>query len=231
VSNLVSVIIPAYQEAATIGATVRAVSTALDAYPGATHEILVVDDGSADDTAAHAAEAGARVIRLPRNQGKGPALIVGLGQARGDALLLLDADTGASAGAAVPLLGPVIDGEADMTVGVLSTPGGHKGGFGLVKGLARWGLQRAGASPMQAPLSGQRVLSRAAWTRIGRLDPGFGIEMGLNLDAAHHQLRVLEMPVEMRHRVTGRSWAGFRHRGRQFRDIALAILRRWRQRR
>jgi glycosyltransferase involved in cell wall biosynthesis len=230
VSTLVSVIIPAFQEAATIFDTVRAVTAALGSYPGVAAEIIVVDDGSADQTGARAAEAGARVVRLPRNQGKGPALVAGLNEAHGALLLLLDADTGESADGVIPLLGPTLSGEADMTVGVLSTPAGHKGGFGLVKALARWGLQRAGAAPMRAPLSGQRVLTRSAWEQIGRLDGGFGIEMGLNLDAAHHRLRVLEVPVEMQHRLTGRSWAGFRHRGRQLRDVALAIARRPRKR-
>lgn len=230
-STLVSVIIPAYGEAATVGRTVRAVSAALAACPGLDAEIIVVDDGSADATGARAADAGARVVTLPRNQGKGPALLAGLGAAHGELLLLLDADTGESAGGAMPLLAPALAGEADMTVGVIPTPAGHRGGVGLVKGLARWGLRRAGAAQMQAPLSGQRVLTRAAWERIGRLDGGFGIEMGLNLDAAHHCLRVVEVPVEMRHRLTGRNLAGFRHRGRQLRDVALAILRRWRPRR
>jgi hypothetical protein len=51
--------------------------------------------------------------------------------------------------------------------------------------------------------------------------------MGLNLDALAAGLRVLEVPTQMRHRATGRDWRGFLHRGRQFRDVALAILRRW----
>jgi glycosyltransferase involved in cell wall biosynthesis len=171
------------------------------------------------------------VLTLPRNRGKGHALTTGFAQARGQLLMMLDADTGESAAAAALLLEPVLAGAADMTVGVLPVPVGHRGGFGLVKSLARWGMLRAGGTPLRAPLSGQRVLTRDAWQRIGRLDAGFGIEMGLNLDAARRGLRVQEVPVEMHHRLTGRSWAGFRHRGRQLRDVALAILRRsWRAR-
>ncbi|MFN3651525.1 MAG: hypothetical protein ACK47B_18270, partial [Armatimonadota bacterium] len=81
--------------------------------------------------------------------------------------------------------------------------------------------------PLEAPLSGQRALTREAWQRIGRLDPGFGLEMGLNLDALRHRLRLLEVETEMKHRRTGRDLRGFLHRGRQFRDVALAIARRW----
>jgi len=197
--------------------------------------VLVVDDGSPDGTAAEAEAAGAecatpvRVLRLARNSGKGAALMAGLEEARGEALLLLDADLRASAAEAVRLLEPVLSGEADMAVATFPrSPGKKGGGFGLVLRLARWGLQRAGAPPMQAPLSGQRAMSRTAWRRIGRLDGGFSTEMGLNLDACRAGLRVVEVPTQMAHRVTGRDWAGFRHRGRQFRDVALAILRRWR---
>ena len=223
----VSVVIPASNEASTVGDTVRAIAAALRPIAGG-HEIRVVDDGSTDGTATEAEAAGADVHPLPRNRGKGEALRAGLDRARGGVLLLLDADLGASAGEAARLLEPVLAGAADMTVAVFPKRSGGGGGFGLVLRLARWGLRRAGASPMQAPLSGQRALTREAWARIGRLDTRFGIEMGLNLDAARLGLRVREVPVEMTHRVTGRDWAGFLHRGRQFRDVGLAILRRWR---
>ena len=225
----VSVIIPAYQEAATVRATVTALSRALSERPGLEYDLVVVDDGSTDTTAPEAEAAGARVVRLERNGGKGAALLRGLDTTDGAVILMVDADTGESAAAAAAaLLDPVLAGEADMTLGVLPVPPGHRGGFGLVKGLARWGVRRAGGPELRAPLSGQRALTRTAWKSIGRLDPGYGIEMGLNLDAVRHGLRLQEVPVAMQHRLTGRTVAGFRHRGRQFRDVALAILRRLR---
>jgi len=222
----ISVIIPAYREAGTIAATVASIREALVCAGLRDHEILVVDDGSPDETAAAAERAGARVLRHARNRGKGQALLTGLADATGDVFLLLDGDLGDCAREGLRLLEPVLRGEADMTLGVLPVPAGHKGGFGLVKGLARWGVRRVGGPALQAPLSGQRGLTRAAWQRIGRLDPGYGIEMGLNLDAVRHRLRVREVPVEMQHRLTGRNWTGFRHRGRQLRDVTLAIARR-----
>lgn len=226
---LVSVVIPAYREAERIGETVTAVRAAL-ARGGWEGEVLVVDDGSPDDTAAAAERAGARVLRQPRNRGKGTALTAGLAAARGDLLLLLDADLGRSAAAALPLLQPVAAGGADMSIAVLQPSAGEAvprgGGFGLVMGLAHWGVRRAGGT-LRAPLSGQRALTRAAWERIGRLDPGFAVEMGLNLDALRLGLRVVEVPLPLSHRVTGRDWAGFRHRGRQFLAVLGALLRRW----
>src|SRR5581483_2255001 len=110
--------------------------------------------------------AGARVLRLERNQGKGAALLAGLSAARGDVLLLLDADLETTAGEGVRLLPPILAGNADMSVATFPKRLGGKGGFGLVMRLARWGLRRAGGPAMAAPLSGQRAMSRTAWERI-----------------------------------------------------------------
>jgi glycosyltransferase involved in cell wall biosynthesis len=82
-----SVIIPAYDEAAAIGPLVAALGDA-----GPWHEIIVVDDGSTDDTAARAAAAGARVIRHPYNKGNGAAVKTGIRQATGRFVLIIDAD-------------------------------------------------------------------------------------------------------------------------------------------
>lgn len=220
---VVSVIIPAYNEAERIVDTLQALQAALD---GVESEILVVDDGSRDRTGALAEACGARVLKMGRNRGKGAALVRGFSESRGDLLLMLDADLAASAAEAPKLLTPIREGRADMTVATFPKVEGHRGGFGLVMRLARWGLKRAGAPPMRAPLSGQRAMTRAAWEKIARLDPGFGIEMGLNLDAARARLRLVEVETAMSHRLTGRSLAGFRHRARQFRDVAGAIFRR-----
>src|SRR5690606_32026743 len=87
----VSVIVPAYNEARALPATLAAVRRLpID-------EVIVVDDGSSDGTGPTARRCGAEVVRLPANQGKGAALSAGLSTARGDVLLLLDADLGASA--------------------------------------------------------------------------------------------------------------------------------------
>jgi glycosyltransferase involved in cell wall biosynthesis len=225
----VSVVIPAYCEEATVAATIESARTGLSTLDPEALDILVVDDGSSDRTSECAAAAGAEVIRLPRNSGKGAALERGFTEAVGEIIVMLDADLGPSASEVTKLVLPIAEGRADMTVATFRKVAGHKGGFGLVMRLAHWGLRRSGGNPMSAPLSGQRAFTRATWARIGSLDPGFGIEMGLNLDAARAGLRVVEVETEMSHRLTGRDWAGFRHRARQLRDVARAILRRWRR--
>ena len=83
----VSVVIPAYNEEAVIGSVVAGLKQA-----GAWLEILVVDDASSDGTAAAAESAGARVIRHPYNKGNGAAVKTGLRAARGEVVLLMDAD-------------------------------------------------------------------------------------------------------------------------------------------
>src|SRR5436190_11013189 len=111
---MISVLIPAYNEALRIADTIAAVRAMEGETPIV--EILIVDDGSADDTAQRAQEAGADVVFRQANRGKGAALQAALALALGDILLLLDADLGHSAGEARALLAPVLTGEADMTI-------------------------------------------------------------------------------------------------------------------
>lgn len=213
----VTAIVPAYNEACRIEDTVRAISTIEQV-----HDVLVVDDASSDDTAARARMAGARVLTLSRNGGKGQALMAGLAQTTSDILLLLDADLGLSAARAQSLLAPVQSGHADMTVARFPKRA-HKGGFGLAKGLAVWGIARATGFVADAPLSGQRAVRREVLERVGRLAPGWGIEVALTIDTLRLGFRVQEVEVSFEHRVTGRDAAGFWHRGRQFADIGRAL--------
>ncbi|MCU1384907.1 MAG: arnC 6 [Acidobacteria bacterium] len=82
-----SVVIPAFNEAASIAAVVRDLTSAAPWF-----EILVIDDGSSDATGAQAAAAGARVIRHPYNKGNGAAVKTGIRQATGEFILIADAD-------------------------------------------------------------------------------------------------------------------------------------------
>ncbi len=82
-----SVVIPAFDEETSIRAVVAGLAAA-----GPWREILVIDDGSRDRTAAHAGEGGARVIRHPYNKGNGAAVKTGLRQASGEFVLIMDAD-------------------------------------------------------------------------------------------------------------------------------------------
>lgn len=218
---MISVLIPAHDEAERIAATVCAARPLAE-------EIIVVDDGSEDDTAARAEVAGADVVLRQRHQGKGAALQAAFALSRGDVLLLLDADLGDSAAEAKKLLEPVLSGTADMAIATFPVGSGKGGGFGLVVRLARWGIRRLTGRTMEAPLSGQRALRSEVALNAGGFARGWGVEVALTVFALRAGFRVLEIPTNMTHRVTGRSLAAIRHRAAQFFSVARTLLRLWR---
>ncbi len=212
----VSIIIPAFNEADRIEETVKAARRLGG-------ELIVVDDGSSDGTADLAERAGAdRVIRCERNQGKGAAMNRGCAEAAGDVLLVLDGDLGETAGEAGPLLAPVLDGEADMTIAAFPRLAGG-GGFGMVVKLSRWGIRRFTGQRMECPLSGQRAMRREVLEAIGGFSSGFGVETGMTIDALRKGFRVREVPVNMTHRVTGKDLRGILHRGKQLYHVARIL--------
>jgi len=222
----VTVLIPAHDEAARIAASVE---SALG-IPGVS-KVLVIDDASDDATADIAEAAGAEVLRLSSNLGKGAALDAGLARVRvgADVLLMLDGDLGASAAQGALLLEPVLSGEAAMAVAAFPRPEG-KAGFGLVKGLARFGIRALGGAAGRsfaatAPLSGQRAMTRECWEKVTPFAFGYGVEVALTVRALRSGLAVVEVPTTMSHDATGRDTAGFAHRGRQFAHVARALAR------
>src|SRR5438067_2439579 len=86
-SEQISVVVPAYNESQSIATLVSGLRAA-----GAWREIIVVDDGSSDDTGSRAADAGARVLRHPYNKGNGASVKTGIRNATGEFVLILDAD-------------------------------------------------------------------------------------------------------------------------------------------
>ncbi len=232
-SGDVAVVIPARNEAERIRATVAGAA----GLPGV-DLVIVVDDGSADDTAMLAGQAGAIVLRHDRSRGKAAAMETGADAAamleatdtpprarHARHLLFLDADLGDTAAAAGPLTEPVRAGEADMTIAVF-TERVRQGGHGLVVGLSGAGIERAtGWRPAQ-PLNGQRCLTRAAFEVARPLAAGFGVETALTIDLLRAGMRVTEVEVPLAHRATGNGWAAQVHRARQFADVARALAAR-----
>ncbi|WP_157248477.1 glycosyltransferase family 2 protein [Nonomuraea typhae] len=221
-----AVVIPARNEADRIGATVKA---ALD-LPGV-DLVVVVDDGSTDQTGRVARAAGARVVRHSRNRGKAAAMETGSEAVRlldGDTprhLLFLDADLGESARTAAALVEPVRAGKADMAIAVFATRV-KLGGHGIVVRVARDGIRRATGFEATQPLNGQRCLTRAAFEAARPLAHGFGVETGLTIDLLRKGFRVCEVEVEMVHRATGNDWRAQLHRAKQLRDVARALVAR-----
>ncbi len=223
-----AVVVPAKDEAERVGGTVTAALT----LPGV-DLVVVVDDGSRDATSQVARDAGAVVVRHPRNRGKAAAMETGAaaveleeqqgGATTARALLFVDADLGDTAAATAPLLGPVLAGRADMTIAVLPRQRPAGGGRGLVVGLARRGIVAStGWEPTQ-PLSGMRCLSRQAFEAARPLAAGWGVETALTIDLVRSGHRVEEVACALHHRVTGSDWRGQLHRARQLRDVARAL--------
>ncbi len=150
----VSVILPAYNEGEIIGSVVAS----LRAVAGPDWQIIVVDDGSDDDTAARAAGAGVQVITHPYNKGNGAAVKTGLRAATGDVVCLMDAD-GQHDPAQIAGLLEALD-TYDLVIGARQD-GGGTGGFFRRLGNAFY-------NQLATYLSNQKVLDltsgfRAAW--------------------------------------------------------------------
>lgn len=226
----VAVVVPAKNEAARIAATVQAARGI-----AGVDLVIVVDDGSADATAERAGEAGAQVVRHPRNRGKaaamesGAAAVAALDGPAPRLLLFLDADLEASAAAAEPLIAPVAAGEADMSIAVLPLQARAGGGHGFVVRASRDGIERATGFRATQPLSGQRCLTRPAFEAARPLAAGFGVETALTIDLLRAGLRVREVECDLHHRVTGADWRGQLHRLRQYIHVQRALLRRRRR--
>lgn len=203
-----AVLIPAYNEATGVA---RVVKTACEADLG---PVLVVDDGSSDRTAAQAEAAGARVLRLERNLGKGGAVAAGVRELTAEVIVLLDADLlGLTPEHLRALAAPVIKGEVDMTRGVFT------GG--------RWST--TAAQKMLPQLNGQRAILREKLVRLPELSSSrYGIEVVITDAARHGEWKVKDVPMEGVTQVTKEEKRGF-FRGvglrlRMYSDIVRTLL-------
>ena len=222
----VAVLVAAYDEQERIGATLAALA---GAFPAA--RLWVADDGSRDATAALAAAAGASVVSAGRVIGKGGAMTLAAraalaehGSGPDSVYLLCDGDLGSSAGRLGPLVAEVADGRADLAVAAFARRVG--GGVGAARGFAAWAIRRGCGLRTQAPISGQRALGGDTLASVLPLAAGFGMEVGMTIDAVRGGRRVSEVELDLSHRATGRTLAGFAHRGRQLVDFARAYLAR-----
>ena len=197
----VALVIPVLDEAETIGAVVRAVP------PDIVDEVIVVDGGSTDETAARAREAGARVIIEPRS-GYGAACLAGVGATERPVVAFIDGD-GSDDPAELPrLLAPILAGERDFVIGSrtrgVRDPGsmgahqriaGHVAGF-LMRAL--YGVRYTDMCPL-------RAIRRDALEKLGMRERTYGWNLEMQMRAARAGLRILELPVRHRNRAGGAS--------------------------
>jgi glycosyltransferase involved in cell wall biosynthesis len=218
--NAIAAIVAARDEADRVGETVAALRAA---FPGA--PVWVADDASTDGTAEVAMAAGARVVSRGRPHGKGgnvsAAAEAALSEGTAPQLFLLcDADLGASAATLTPLVEAVEAGECDLAVAAFGRRVG--GGFGVALGFARWAIRRRCGFEAEAPISGQRAMRTEVLRATLPFARGYGMEIGMTVDAVRAGHTVREYELDLSHRVTGRTLGGFLHRARQLLDFTRA---------
>jgi glycosyltransferase involved in cell wall biosynthesis len=207
----IAVVVAARNEEERLGDTLAALRAA---FPDA--RLIVADDASTDRTPGIAREAGAELVRSEKRVGKGGANTPAAERAlEGDpsTVLLCDGDLGASAKALTGLIG-----HGDVAIAKFARRVG--GGFGIALKTSRRVVRARTGRTLDAPLSGQRALTAAALRTVLPFAPGFGMETAMNIEAIRAGLTVVEVELDLEHRATGRTAAGFAHRGRQLWDIA-----------
>lgn len=215
----IAVIVTAYNEGDRLPATLAALA---DAFPGA--RVIVADDASDDHTAEAARVGGAEHVRAQRRLGKGGVASLAAERLRpGETLVLCDGDLGESA-RQLPALVAALDGEAELAVASFARRVG--GGFGIALGFAGWAIRRLTGLAPAAPISGQRALKPEVVAAVTPFAPGFGMEIGMTVDAHRAGFRMVEVELELAHRATGRTAAGFVHRARQLRDFGRVYVSR-----
>jgi glycosyltransferase involved in cell wall biosynthesis len=216
-----AVIVTAWNEADRLGDTLRALK---QAFPGA--RVVVADDASTDSTPHVALQEGAELVRAPERLGKGGVANLAVERLRASGplpeLVLCDGDLGASAEQLPALLDALT--EADLAVAAFARRTG--GGFGIALGFARWAIRRLTGLVPSAPISGQRALSAETAAAVTPFAPGFGMEIGMTVDAHRAGLRLTEVELDLEHRTTGKTAPGFFHRARQLRDFLRVYLAR-----
>jgi glucosyl-3-phosphoglycerate synthase len=224
----VSVCIPARDEGSTVGSVVRAVVQpflAASGGNGLVDEVIVLDDGSTDDTAEQAAGAGARVVRgQEADGGKGQAMRAALEAASGDVIVFLDADVANTTPAFVTgMLGPLLlFDDIALVKGFYTRPlhGDPTGGGRVTELVARPVLELLfpELSEVRQPLAGETAAHRWVFEKVGFAD-GYGVELGLLIDVAQHLGAATLAQVDLGERI---------HRNRpldELRPQAVDVLR------
>jgi len=199
-------IVPALNEEASVAAVIDEIRRVDQDF-----EIVVVDDGSTDGTAEAAARAGAVVVRLPYNLGIGGAVQTGYQYARDHGFELavqIDGDGQHDPSELERLIRPIVEGEADLTVGtrfagarLYRSPFGRRIGIRLFAGVVSAMVRRR----VTDPTSGFRAVNRRGIRLFAADYPHDFPEVESSVLAVRHRLRMLEVPVAMRERATGRS--------------------------
>ncbi len=198
----VAVIIPCYNEALTIGKVIDDYHAAL---PGAM--VYVYDNNSSDDTSQIARQHGA-IVRFEPRQGKGNVCRQMFRDIDADCYLMVDGDDTYDEAKAVDMVLPILNGEADMTVGDRLSNGTYAEenkrafhGFGnnLVRFMIKWIYGYA----FDDVMTGYRAMSRPFVKTFPVMSEGFQIETELSIHAVDRRWRIKDIPIVYRDRPEG----------------------------
>jgi len=215
-----TVVLPAYNEAAALPHVLHE----LDQQLGNDYEVLVVDDGSTDETAVVAERGPCRLVRHRSNRGKGVAIRTGIAEASGDHVVIMDADATYPV-SAIEQLVEMLD-DHDLVRGNRASTGEN---MPLVNRIGNWFFNKlfaiAHGLEKGDHLSGLYGLRRDSFRRLGLEARGFDIETEIGIKAQARGLRVAEFPIEYLPRVGEKKlspWSdGLRILGRV---IVLALI-------
>ena len=231
----VSVVVPTYREAENLPALIpRIVQATLDA--GLTAEVVIVDDDSQDGTpfvcASLERDLACRIRLLTRRgeRGLASAAILGLREARGHTLLVMDADLSHPPELIPQLVAALSDPAVDFAIGSRYLPGGTTEDSW---GVGRWLNSKVATilarpfSTVSDPMSGFFALRRSTWDRSARLDP-VGYKVGLELMVKCRCQRVQEIPIHFCCRLHGQSKLTWRQQVEYLRHLWRLARYKWR---
>jgi glycosyltransferase involved in cell wall biosynthesis len=201
-----TVLMPVFNERRTIG---TAIERALEVDIEGGHELVVVDDGSTDGTSEFLEEQewpeSVRIVRRPRNGGKGAALRSGLSEARGEYCTVLDADLEYDPTTLPSLLEPLLQGDADAVYGVRGFQAHSSYSFWYVVGnkfvtLTANVLYNAWIADL---MTCQKVMRTSLFRSLPLRANGFQIEAEITARLLRRGARVYEVPIPYRARSRG----------------------------
>lgn len=197
-------VIPAHNEA---GAIARVIEATFAGVPDL-HEVLVIDDGSTDDTAALAREAGARVVRLVPNHGKGVALRRGIDEAGTELLVFIDGD-GQDDPREIPRLLDALGDDVAMVIGSRFLGTFERGSITRLNRLGTVAITAAMnamfGTRITDPVAGFRAVRRSAIQRCSIAASGYDIEVDVLLALLGRGETVVEVPVARYRRDAGQT--------------------------
>ena len=209
--ELVSIIIAARDEADFIGDLITNIKESLSGFP---KEIIVVDDGSRDETSQIAKTNGVILLSLGMNFGKGHAMVTGAQHASGNIIVFIDGD-GVHDPKDIPkLIMPILEGKAELVIGSRALPRIISSRGPLIRRitnclaslvlsviisfplpLATWFKCPMKWTQVTDCTSGFRAMRRTSWQKLSLISLGFQIETEMIYDAVKNRLTIAEVPI------------------------------------